>query len=63
MLTQLKAEWARRPWWLNVIWLFCLYMTFVYMPWDFFFKSMDRWEEVWFGFTIRGWAPGGARSG
>ena len=31
-------------------------MTFIYVPWDLLFKPMDRWEEVWFGFTIRGWS-------
>ncbi len=45
----------KRPWWLNGIWFFCLYMTFVYMPWDIFWKPMERWEEVWFGFTLTGW--------
>lgn len=56
MFAALQAEFAKRPWWMNGIWLFCLYMTFVYMPWDIFFKPPERWEEVWFGFTIRGWA-------
>ena len=41
---------------MNLLWAFCLYMTFVYMPWDFFWKSPDQWEQVWFGFTVRGWA-------
>jgi hypothetical protein len=30
-------------------------MTFIYMPFDIFTKPYERWEEVWFGFTITGW--------
>ena len=41
---------------MNLVWFFCLYMTFVYMPWDMFVKPPEHWEEVWLGFTIRGWA-------
>lgn len=48
-------EWARRPWWLNLIGLFCLYMTFVYMPFDLFLKPVAADEEVWFGITLHGW--------
>ena len=51
-----NAQWAARPWWLNLIWFFCLYMTFIYMPFDIFTKPFERWEEVWFGFTLNGWA-------
>ncbi|MEM8766723.1 MAG: hypothetical protein AAGE43_04720 [Pseudomonadota bacterium] len=54
-LNALGSFWQQRPWWLNGVWLFCLYMTFVYMPWDMFWKSQEQWEEVWFGFTLRGW--------
>ena len=50
-----RRSWLRQPWWMKSLWLFCLYMTFVYMPWDMFFKPFERWEQVWFGFTIRGW--------
>ena len=45
----LKAEWAKRPWWMNLIWLFCLYMTFIYMPFDMFYKPVAEDAEVWFG--------------
>ena len=31
-------------------------MTFVYMPWDFFVKSVDKDQEVWVGFLLSGWA-------
>jgi len=55
LLDKIRLETAKRPWWINCLWLFCLYMTFVYMPWDVFWKPYERWEEVWFGLTIRGW--------
>ena len=56
VLVKLAAEWRRRPWWMNGIWLFCLYMTFIYMPFDLFLKPVAEDEEVWFGFTLHGWA-------
>ncbi len=56
VLAKLAAEWRRRPWWVNGIWLFCLYMTFIYMPFDLFLKPVAADEEVWFGFTLHGWA-------
>lgn len=52
---KLAAQWRRRPWWMNGIWLFCLYMTFIYMPFDLFFKPVAGAEEVWFGFTLHDW--------
>ncbi len=51
-----KAEWRKRPWWMNLMWFFCLYMTFVYMPFDLFLKPVAQDEEVWFGFVLHGWA-------
>ena len=57
MLDALRAEWSRRPWWMNLIFLFCLYMTFVYLPFDLFVKPRASDEEVWFGFVLHGtWA-------
>lgn len=41
---------------MNAIWLFCLYMTFIYMPFDMFIKPVAEDEEIWFGFTLYGWA-------
>lgn len=47
----------RRPWWMNLMWLFCLYMTFIYLPFDLFFKPMAVDREVWFGVPLTGfWA-------
>jgi len=50
-----RSSWRLQPLWMKSLWLFCLYMTFGYMPWDIFFKPVEQWEQVWFGFTIRGW--------
>ena len=53
---RLIAELRRRPWWMNVLWGFCLYMTFIYLPFDLFVKPVAEDEEVWFGFVLYGWA-------
>ena len=50
------AELRRRPWWITLLWAFCLYMTFIYLPFDLFFKPVAEDEEVWFGFVLTGWA-------
>lgn len=50
------AEWRRRPWWMNLIWFFCIYMTFIYLPFDLFIKPVAEDQEVWFGFMLTGWA-------
>ncbi len=51
-----RAELGRRPWWMNLIFGFCLYMTFIYMPFDFFWKPVAVDDEVWFGVLVHGWA-------
>ena len=51
-----RTELARRPWWMNGLLAFCLFMTFVYMPFDLFWKSIATDEEVWFGLMLHGWA-------
>ena len=56
MAFNVAAELRRRPWWMNVLWAFCLYMTFIYLPYDLFFKPVAEDEEVWFGFVLHGWA-------
>ena len=50
------AELRRRPWWMNLLWGFCLYMTFIYVPFDLFLKPVAQDEEVWLGFVLHGWA-------
>ena len=54
------GQWMRerlrqRPWWMNVLMIFCAYMTVVYMPWDFFVKPVAHDAEAWFGFLLHGW--------
>ena len=34
---------------MNLIFGFCVYMTFIYMPYDLFVKPMAVDDEVWFG--------------
>ena len=53
---RLGAALRRRPWWMTLIWAFCLFMTFVYMPFDLFLKPVADDQEVWFGFMLTGWA-------
>lgn len=56
MAFDIKAEWARRPWWLNLILLFSLYMTFIYSIFDVVLKPLDEDEDVWLGIMFTGWA-------
>ena len=51
----LKREYARRPIWMNLLFLFCLYMTFIYVPWDLFWKPLAEDREVWFALKFEGW--------
>lgn len=51
-----NAQLARRPWWMNLLFFFCLYMAVVYTPADLLLKPVARDEEVWFGITFTGWA-------
>ena len=54
-LTAVQQDWARRPWWMNLIFYFCLYMTFIYMPFDLFIKPVAEDHEIWFGWSLTGW--------
>lgn len=51
-----REMFGRRPWWMNVLFAFCLYMALVYVPFDLFWKPVATDEEVWFGYLLRGWA-------
>lgn len=48
-------EWKKRPWWMNLMWFFAIYMTFIYLPYDIFTKEVVNAEEVWFGIVFKGW--------
>ena len=53
----IRERLGERPAWMNVLLAFCAFMTFFYLPWDFFVKPMARDEEVWFGIRFYGfWA-------
>jgi hypothetical protein len=54
--TTLRENFKQRPFWMNALLIFCAYMTFIYVPWDFFFKSVSEAQEVWFGILLTGWA-------
>jgi hypothetical protein len=45
-----------RPIWMNILMVFCAYMTFFYLPWDLFVKPVAQDQEVWFGILLTGWA-------
>ncbi|MGE0483212.1 MAG: hypothetical protein AB7Q81_03640 [Gammaproteobacteria bacterium] len=51
----LREQCARRPWWMNALLAFCLYMSFVYMPFDLFLKPVATDHEIWFGVALTGW--------
>jgi short-subunit dehydrogenase len=52
----LQHQWSLRPWWMNLMLLFCIYMALIYVPWDLFVKPVAIDEEVWFGVRFHGWA-------
>jgi len=51
----IKNDWSKRPSWMNPIFYFCVYMTFLYMPFDIFVKPVAADHEIWFGFALSGW--------
>ncbi len=55
-LHTLRDNLKLRPVWMNLLMAFCAYMTFIYVPWDFFFKPVAEDAEVWFGILLSGWA-------
>ena len=44
-----------RPWCINLLGVFCLYMACVYLPFDIFLKPIAEDREVWFGVALSGW--------
>jgi len=45
-----------RSHWMNALMLFCMFMTFAYLPWDIFWKPAANDQEVWFGYMFTGTA-------
>ena len=56
MIEQIRQFLAQRSWWMNGLLGFCAYMTFIYMPFDLFWKPVEADQEVWFGYMFTGWA-------
>lgn len=54
MVEWLRGGLAGRPGWMNALMIFCAFMAFIYVPWDFFVKPMADDEEVWFGIMLHG---------
>ncbi len=55
-LNDVRTLFAGRSWWANGIFLFCLYMTVIYLPFDLFYKPVAEDQEVWFGLMFTGWS-------
>ncbi len=55
IVSYIRQDWGLRPWWMNLIFYFCIYMTLIYMPFDLFYKPVEADDEVWFGITLHGW--------
>jgi hypothetical protein len=55
MANAVQELFSGRPHWINAVFVFCLYMTFVYVPFDLFWKPVEHDVEVWFGFALHGW--------
>ena len=55
-MTDLRTALSRRPWLMQLLLGFCLFMALVYMPFDLFLKPVAEDQEVWFGFMLTGWA-------
>ena len=58
MLEQLQERLRSQRLVIKGVFLFCLFMTFIYMPYDFlvkpFTQGIERAQEVWFGYMLRG---------
>ena len=59
-ITRIGELLRRYPLPVSGVFLFSLFMTFVYLPYDVFVKlftqSIEQAREVWFGFMLRGWS-------
>jgi len=55
IFSSLGQDWHSRPWWMSLMFYFCVFMTVIYLPYDLFFKPVMEDQEIWFGFTLTGW--------
>src|SRR5262247_3840885 len=51
----IREQLGRRPTWMNVLMVFCAYMTFIHMPYDVFVKPVASDQEAWLGLLLYGW--------
>ena len=51
----IARDWLRRPWWMTLLFYFCVYMTVFYLPFDLFLKPVATDREIWFGVALAGW--------
>jgi len=58
--TSVRGFVIRNPPAVGAVYLFCLFMCFVYLPYDFMvkplFRGIEAAEEVWFGYMLRGFS-------
>jgi hypothetical protein len=51
----IREQLGRRPWWMNAMLFFCVFMALFYVPfWDLLGKSLAEDEDVWFGVRFHG---------
>ena len=55
IFSSLGQDWNSSPWWMSLMFYFCVFMTVIYLPYDLFFKPVMEDQEIWFGFTLTGW--------
>jgi short-subunit dehydrogenase len=51
-----RAHMRRRPWWMNALMYFSMFMAVIALPRDFFCTPVARDDQVWFGIMLHGWA-------
>ncbi len=51
----LRDRLSVRPWWMNLLMLFCAFIVFVYAPYDLFVKPVARDHDVWMGMVFTDW--------
>ena len=51
-----RAQQHRRPWWMNGLMYFCIFMAAIALPLDLFHTPVAHDDQVWFGIVWHGWA-------
>ena len=51
---RVRRKLGRRPWWMNVLLLFCAFMALVRVPIDVLTTPLHADQEVWFGVLFGG---------